>query len=118
MERKDVLGYHRVSRLTQPLISMAHKSLLICKVLEVPYLASFTVGTGETSGCPTVCKIIDLETGEEGLLICNAIILSSFANYGDALPGKIFELTSLGIAEGKAYRAVDIYELTDVDSAA
>ncbi len=113
MTEHDICGYHRVSRLTKPLISMSHMSWLCCKVVGPPYKADFELGEGEGRGKPTVCPVVNLSDGEEGLLICNTIILSCFLFYGEDLINKVFELTSGSIVEGKGYRKIDIFEMQE-----
>lgn len=99
-------------RLTVPLVSMAHTPILVCLVKGEPVTMHITTGVGkEKSADPTVVPIVNLDTGEDGLLICNTIILSAFSKIEGGVTGKYFSLRSSGIRDGKAYRDIDIVEM-------
>lgn len=99
-------------RLTVPLVSMAHTPILVCLVEGEPVTMHITTGVGkEKSADPTVVPILNLDTGEDGLLICNTIILSAFSKIEGGVTGKYFSLRSSGIRDGKAYRDIDIVEM-------
>jgi hypothetical protein len=65
---------------------------------------------------PELATVIDLETGKEGQIICNAVLASSLndAYPGDAYVGKCFEITMVNL-QGKSYKGFHITEI-DVET--
>ncbi|MDR5730671.1 MAG: hypothetical protein RB191_24945 [Terriglobia bacterium] len=100
----------RVARkLNTRLISLAHVKLLTCQVLGEMYEADMQLGNfGDAEGKPTVCRVADLDAGDEGLLICNEIIKSSLLKVEGGYVGQYFQLRAGDIREGKRYRDIDI----------
>lgn len=60
-----------------------------------------------------LAPITNLETGEQSMLICAAVVQSNMAEKfpGDAYVGKAFEITCTGKVPGKRYKGYTIYEL-------
>lgn len=109
--------FRPVKRLTLPLFSMAHLKILTCEVLEGFYEAEISTGLGkEATAKPYVCKVCNLDTDEQGLLIANAIIRSAFEGVEGGYVGKVFQLRSGEIRDGKKYRDIDIVLMQEDNS--
>lgn len=91
---------------------MAHTIRLVVEVLEEPKEAEFIVELpGKKDSKPTVIKVRNLDTGEIGLLIVNAIIGSALQRVEKPLIGKYFQFSARDIREGKKYRDIDVVEM-------
>jgi hypothetical protein len=99
--------------LTKNLFSIAHSKQLIIKctseIYEQKLPAAGRVKQEETD--TKLIDIVNLETGDEGALICNTLIVKAFENAGGTLTGRVFGIREGGIKEGKKYRSVDMVEL-------
>lgn len=99
-------------RLTKPILSMAHLKELAVELITEPYEAHIALPTRKEGAGPTkVVDVVNLETGEEGMLILGSLISSAFQRAGSPLKGRFFALRSGTIREGKRYRDVDVVEL-------
>lgn len=89
---------------------------LTCQVLSAPYTAEDITGMGaETNTKPTVCRVLNLDTDEQGLLVVNAIIASAFAKVEGGILNKYFQLRGGDIREGKKYRDITV-TLMEIDN--
>jgi hypothetical protein len=61
------------------------------------------------------CDILDCLSGQEYVLICGAVLASTWRRYKDGLSGRYFALQSGEIVSGKRYRKVDVIELERVE---
>lgn len=61
-----------------------------------------------------LAPITNLDTGEQTILICAAVVQSNMAEKfpGDSYVGKAFEITCTGKVPGKRYKGYTIYELS------
>ncbi len=112
---KTFEGYERTSRLTVGFTSMAHAKKLFCRINSPMRQSEVEFENAGQKSCPTVCDIMNMETGEESYLICSAIIESCFGKFKDHLVGKCFEIAQAPKIEGKKYRALDIFEINPVE---
>lgn len=101
------------SRVTKPLVSMAHIQEFFCKVLSEMRESDMELETSGKKGKAQVIDVIDLSTGDEAILICNTIMQSSFAKLEGGIVGRCFLLKAGGIKEGKKYRQIDVYEIDE-----
>lgn len=93
--------------LTLPLISMAHRDILVCQILEEPKPADFELGPSVEKP-PLLVRILDLDTMTQALLICSALVISAFERAGGLLTGRYFALKSGEIRNGKMFNYRDI----------
>lgn len=106
-------------RLTVPLLSLKHKPELYVKMMSVPRETDIEITEGTSRSANSkkepmkIADVIDLTTGEEGLLICPAILQSTFAKLGEGLVGKCFMLKAGDIVAGKKYRAIDVFQIKE-----
>jgi len=100
------------SRLTIPIISMAHTEQLFAKVtgkMLDEHIESFGKGA---EGLVSFLPVINLQDNQPAKLVASAVIKSALEKYGDYV-GKSFMFKAGIVAEGKKYRMVDIYELEE-----
>jgi hypothetical protein len=101
-------------RLTIPLISMAHLPTLTCRILSEPYVDDKIAVLGkDATSKPTVVRVHNLDTDSEALLVVNTLIASAFERAVPPLTGRIFQLKSAGIRDGKQYRDIDVSEMEE-----
>lgn len=94
---------------------MAHKGLLACLVKGEMYQAEMSLGNfGESESMPTVVLITDLDTYEDGLLICNEIIKSSFVKVAGGYVGRAFLLKAGEIRPDKRYRDIEVSLMEEI----
>lgn len=96
-------------RLTIPLISVAHTPLLMVEILGEMYEADMDLGSSaEKAGKPTLCRVFNLDTESDGLLICNEIIRSSFLKVEPTYVRRVFQIKAGDIRPDKRYRDIDV----------
>jgi hypothetical protein len=127
--------FRALKRLTRPVVAIGRVRQLALQCQSEMYERKMPLqGKGEVEQPTTVVDILDLETGEECLLICNALIKTAFERAcGKLLPpppaeagqeqallaprwespltGRYFAMQSGEIRDGKRYRDIDIVEL-------
>jgi len=64
-------------------------------------------------GMVTILPCIDIDTGEEGLLLAYTVVESAITRSCDDYVGRRYEIVRGGKAPGKAYYDVDVYELCE-----
>jgi hypothetical protein len=109
----DLSRFSVKKTLTKNLFSIAHSRQLIIKCTSEIYEQKLPV-SGRAKQEDTDTKLVDIvnmETGDEGALICNALIVKAFETAGGSLTGRVFGIREGGIKEGKKYRSVDMVEL-------
>jgi hypothetical protein len=55
--------------------------------------------------------VMDVLTGQNWCLICNAVLASAFRRAGEPLAGRYFAIRAGEIVAGKRYRKIDVVEL-------
>lgn len=120
VEQIGNLAFEVIGRVTKPLLSMKHQPLLYVKILSEPAESDIVIGETRGKEKMKVAEVVNLLTGEESLLICSTVVLSTFEKLkGDnpdapvSIVGRCFKLKSGDIKEGKKYRTVDIYEIRE-----
>ncbi len=103
----------RRRRLTLPLFSLAHKRELSIKVTGVFRRAAMPGLSKNDDGMVTLLPCIDIETGEEGLLLSYTVVESAITRSADDYIGRSYSIVRGTKAPGKAYYAVEVYELLD-----
>lgn len=101
--------------LTLPLISISHERELLFKVTgETSTIMLPVKGRSDEPKEASVITGVNVETGEEVMLIQNAIIKSALERAGGDLKGRTFAMRENGLKADKNYRVVDIVEV-DID---
>lgn len=107
----ETTGFTRKRQVNVPLISMAHRDRLYClvngEITQAP-MGSFARSDSKTV---PVCHVTDLESGQDGLLICTALVESALTKCPGGYVGKRFEISQGTPIPGKRYRALDVFEL-------
>ncbi len=103
----------RRRRLTLPLFSLAHTPALNIEVTGQFRRASMPGLSKNDDGMVTLLPCIDLDTGEEGLLLSYTVVESAITRSADDYVGRSYSIVRGAIAPGKAYYAVEVYELLD-----
>lgn len=109
-------------RLTRPVISIARYPELVVQVQGELKEIEMPVGGKKVEGqMTTVVDVLEIQTGTEVMLICNALIKSALERAaGDKkedgtptypLVGRFFAMRAGDIQDGKRYRLVDVVEL-------
>lgn len=98
--------------LSLPLISMAHRDVLVCQMMSEPYAADFEVGPSNEKP-PMLIRLLDLDTMTQSLLVCNALVLSALERAGGKLTGRYFRFMSGEMKQGKqfTYREIRAEEM-------
>lgn len=104
-----------IGTLTKSLFSIAHSKNLMVKVVSETYTQKLpNAGRAKAEETDTtMIDVINLETGEEGALICNALIVKAFETAKPPLIGRMFAIREGGIREGKKYRSIDMVEIAE-----
>lgn len=98
--------------LTRPMVAMAHQKELVFQCTSEMYAVDLpTTGRTEKMQPATVLDGIDLESGEEIMLICNAMMVSALKRAGGELIGRSFGFRAGDIKADKKYRVVDVVEI-------
>lgn len=113
---KQIGGFTVKSAVTKPLFSLKHQPTLAVKITAAIMETDISFSEVQnTTQKPRVVECINLETGEEGMLIASAVVESSLMrNYADgSYVGKCFLFQAGTIKEGKKYRTVQVYEIEE-----
>lgn len=102
-KRKDV---------TPELLSMAHNDKVQIEVRSAPHRVEMPALSRSEDGMVLVCDVKNLDTGADMLLIVPAVFESVLKKYENPV-GKLFELVNGEEKEGKNYRNVKVFELTE-----
>lgn len=104
------MGFKRKAQVTKPLISMAHTPELQVKILTEPSRIEMPRLARSEDGMVSIIDVVDLNTGEEAMLICPTVLIRLMEE-GDVVVGGCYEIVDAGVPEGKDYRAIKVYEL-------
>lgn len=98
--------------LTRPLTSISHAKEILLTITAELYAYELPVkGRSDKMQPATIAEGIDAETGEEIMLICNAMMTSALTRAGAPLVGRTFAFREQGIKADKNYRVVDVVEV-------
>ncbi len=103
--------YKRSKTLTLPIVSMAHNDEMYIKVVGPMYKVNEDEDENGKKRPMTLVPIIDLESGEEMLLICHTLISAVFKRDAKGYVGKCYELSTGPDIPGKNYRNINMYEI-------
>lgn len=103
-------AHPRKTRLTMPLLSIAHKDRLAIEITHEMYDAPMPALARNQEGTVPVVPVIDLSTEEAALLIVPAVFRSVLQNDREYV-GKRYELVRGEAREGKNYREVEVWEI-------
>jgi hypothetical protein len=102
-KRKDV---------TPDLLSMAHHDTIQLEIRSKPYRVEMPNVALSPDGTLLVCDVRRLDSDTEGLLIVPAVFESVLKKYENPV-GLAFELVNQPEREGKNYRNLKVYQLTE-----
>lgn len=109
-----------VRHVTQSVLRFAEDEARTVKILEAMRISAPRNPDSKRAkamGPATVMACVDIDTGEEGLVICNKVLASSLteAYPADAYVGKVFEITIHAKRKGERfdYRPVDVIEVSE-----
>ena len=98
--------------LTRNIVSMAHTRELLCTFTSEPYKFKLAVaGRSDTMQDADVADIVNLETGEESMLVLNTVMLSAITRDGKPTSGRSFAFRQGSVRADKKYRVVDVVEV-------
>ncbi len=100
-------------RLTLPLFSLKHKPHLIIEVTAPFVSAHMPALSKNDDGTVSVLPCIDVETGEEGMLLAYTMVQSAIERSSPEYVGRTYEIERGEKVPGKDYYQVDVYELTE-----
>lgn len=93
------------------LISLAHTPHVMVEITGESYRMKAEKLSRNEDGAITVYPVINLETGECGLLMSNTVLEKTLAAVPGGYVGKKWEILSGEIREGTEYRPVKIWAL-------
>ncbi len=114
-ENQNKPVFKRGKSLTKTIVSMNHVKEFYCTILEDHHPLEVEGLKSKDGNFPEVYPVVNLETGEEALLLAGAVMLNTFEAYGDDIIGLSFELRPLPRIEGKKYNSVQIWEIEPGD---
>jgi hypothetical protein len=98
-------------RLTLPLFSLAHKPTMHIVVTGKFREVAMPKLSRNEDGMVTILPCVDVETGEEGLLLAYTVVQSAIERSGDDYVGHRYTIERGAQAPGKDYYQVEVYEL-------
>ena len=101
--------FQRRQTLTMPLFSLAHRPHMYVKITGEAYSAEMPGMSRSEDGRVPVIPCIDLESGEEGLLISLTVLQSALERIDGSYVGKCFEIEARPPRTGKDYRDVCVW---------
>lgn len=102
-------------KLTVSIVSIARQKELVMEARsEIREQPMPVAGLDNEHSSAYVIDGLNLMTGEEILLILNAVMLSALKRAGGELTGRYFSFRAGEIKDGKRYRLVDVIELERV----
>ena len=108
--------FKRKRSLSVPFFSILHRTPLYVKILSAQEDRPAPGFAKSADGTIPVCSAVDLETGEEGMLIVPAVVQRAFERCPDSYVGKCFELVAgeeRMSGSGHTYRDVAVYEIVE-----
>lgn len=110
-----VITFKEKKRVTLPVIKFEPGKPVFVKILGEMHLGKKTKGRGDKAQMEpaTLAEVVDLNTGENGLIICATVLKSVLdENYpNNAYVGKGFKITKMEKREGRSYNEYDLVEL-------
>jgi hypothetical protein len=101
-----------VRKLTMDATSLTRLVQIICQALSELYIVPMPSMASAGEMTPTtVIDILDVNTGENYMLICNALVKSALERAGEPLRGRYFSMRVGDIVAGKRYRKCEVIEL-------
>lgn len=110
--RKAITAITFKRTLTRPLTSISHCKEIMVTVTQEMYAYELpTKGRSDKMQPATILEGTDAESGEEILLILNAMMKSALERAGAPLIGRTFAFREQGVRADKNYRVVDVVEV-------
>ena len=104
------MNYTRKRDVTPQLFSLQHQPHLYVRIVGQPTRVKAGELARSEDGSIPVIPVVNLESGEEGMLILPTVLERVLADAGP-LVGKQYEIEDRGIREGKNYRDVRVWEI-------
>lgn len=98
-------------RLTLPLFSLAHKPHMCIEVTGKFRETAMPKLSRNEDGMVTILPCIDIDTGEEGLLLAYTVVQSAIERSSGDYVGRQYEIERGEKVAGKDYFAVEVYEI-------
>lgn len=109
------ITYKEAKRLTLPVLKFEAGTPVAVKILEEMHLGKKTKGRGDKAQMEpaTICEILELDTGENLIMICATVLKSQLEEHfpDKSYVGKGFKITKMEKREGRNYSEFDIVEL-------
>lgn len=116
--RYDLPKYKVVKKLTRDVMSIVRMGEAYIKVQSELYTIPMTDPNPEKKGEPRdvpCVDVLDMNTNEEFLLICHAVMYSTFKRFNGELTGQYFVIKCGEKAPGKLYRKLIIESVLPVE---
>lgn len=103
---------YRKQQVTLPGLSFKERERAFVKILGPMVKSDRDADDKKGDKAATVCKVIDLQTGELARLICPALMVSALNDEGVDYVGKCYEIiVTANKLPGKDYKGVEVYEI-------
>ncbi len=103
---------HRKQQLTLPGLSFKGRTNAFVKILSKMHVSERVDSKDDGRKAATICKVIDLQTGELCRLICPALMVSALNDDGIEYVNKCYEIVvSAEKVTGKDYKDVSVYAI-------
>ena len=111
-QTKDV-SKRKLRRLTLPLFSLKHTPKMEIEVTGAFHETRMPGLSKNEDGMVTILPCIQMETGEEGLLLSYATVQSAIERSGTEYIGRKFLIERGDLEPGKDYYHVDVFEIVE-----
>jgi len=108
------MAFKKSKRLTLPIFSLGHQRNLSVRLTGEIYDCDIPGLAKKEGDLVRVMPCIDLETGEEGLLLVLTVVESSLRRIPGGYVGQCVQLENHGLRQGKGYSQVDVFLLDEV----
>lgn len=108
--------FKRIQALTVPVLSFKTRLVAYVKILNEMQESSYKSEEGARARGPaTVCRVLNLETGEIMDMIVPALVQTTLKDKARDYVGKCYEIhVSAEKKEGKNYKDAEVYEIEDI----
>ncbi len=103
---------HRQQQITLPGLSFKTLEIVYIKILSELHKSDRVDSSDDKKEPATTCRVLNLKDKKEYILICPALMVSSFLDRGVDYLDKCYEVQVTGkVLPGKPYKGVEVYQI-------